>query len=90
MARRSISSLHALIADTIAAADHSYFFEDYSKQATAVLRAIKDQGFALVPTEPSEEMIEAGIQAIASGKVRPADHVRYIYTDMLRKVTKGK
>jgi ABC-type hemin transport system substrate-binding protein len=83
-------SLHTLIAEAIQQADKSYFFEDYSVQASAVLDVLKQQGIALMPTEPSEEMIQAGINAIGSGKVRPADHVRYIYIDMIKEGAKQK
>lgn len=73
-----------MIAEAIKQADTSYFFEDYSRQAQAVLKTLKSQGYTLVPCEPTEEMITAGVNAIGSGKIRPSDHVRYVYGDMIR------
>jgi hypothetical protein len=72
-----------IIADAIQAADKSYFFEDYNKQAFQVLQALTQAGYALVPKTPSDAMIEAGVQAVRSGKIRPQDHVRYVYIDMV-------
>lgn len=76
------------IAHAIKAADSSYFFEDYSKQATAVLNALRKAGCAVVPIKPDEGMIEAGSNAILSGRVRPNDHVRTVYEVMVQSAGK--
>ncbi len=90
MSKRKQKSPKHVIAHAIKRADSSYFFEDYTKQAAAVLQALKQEGYALVPTDPSEEMIGAGVNAIGSGKIRPEDHVRYVYTDMIKEGAKQK
>ncbi len=84
MNKKKQQSLTSLIAVTLREADTSYFFEDYTKQANAVLQALKSQGIMFVPLEATEEMIQAGVSAIGSGKIRPEDHVRYVYTDMVK------
>lgn len=71
------------IAKAIRKADNRYFMEDYSKQADAVLAALKVAGFAVVPKEPTERMCEAGINAIEAGRIRPEEHVASIYRGMV-------
>lgn len=72
------------IAHAIRAADSSYFFEDYTKQAMAVIRALQKAGLGVVPLRADEGMIEAGSQAVLSGRVKPSDHVRTVYEAMVR------
>jgi len=76
-------TLHSIIASAIQDADKKYFFEDYAVQSKAVLAAIKKSGFVIVPATPSEEMIEAGTKAIATGHVKPTEHVKNVYQTML-------
>ncbi|TAE84307.1 MAG: hypothetical protein EAY76_00225 [Alphaproteobacteria bacterium] len=84
MNQSSPPSIQKIIAKAIQEADKSYFFEDYSKQANAVMQALKAANLTFMPTQPTERMIQAGIAAIGSGKIRPEDHVRYIFTDMIK------
>ncbi len=53
-------SVMLLIADTIQKADKSYLFEDYTKQALAVVQALKSEGYIVVPRKATEAMLEAG------------------------------
>lgn len=76
-------SIEDEIAEAIQKADKSYFFEDYNKQAKAVIRALHKAGYAVVPKTPSETMVEAGKNAVTSGRVRPADFVKTIYELMV-------
>jgi TRAP-type C4-dicarboxylate transport system substrate-binding protein len=75
------------LADTIAQAIHKadtrYFFEDYTKQADAVLKALKQAGFVVVPLEPSPEAIQAGKDALKYGAQRPGDMLKTLYQAML-------
>ncbi len=82
-------SINYIIAKAIKKADKSYFFENYTKQAKSVLRALKKEGYAIVPLSPTEEMEEAGIDAIMSGKIKPKMHVRQIYEAMAEHAHKG-
>lgn len=83
-------SLKKMIARAIKRSDKSYFFEDYSKQADAVMRMLQAEGFAVVPLTPNDAMIDAGVEAIGSGKIRPEDHVRFVYSDMIAAGKKQK
>lgn len=83
-------SLRNDIARAIQNADKSYFFEDYSKQAQAVLRALERNGYAIVPKDPTEDMLKAGSEAILPGKVKPEELARYVYTSMARAAGKKK
>lgn len=70
------------IASTIQKADSSYFFENYTKQANAVIKMLESKGYVIIPKKPTEEMIAAGENGIRSGKVRPAEHVQHVFTAM--------
>ncbi len=83
-------SLKKLIARAIKKADRSYVFEDYGKQADAVIAMLRAEGIALVPMKPNDAMVDAGVQAIGTGKIRPEDHVRFVYTDMIKEGAKQK
>ncbi len=71
-----------IIAKAIRAADTSYFREDYTKQARAVLAALKKEGYALLPTTASPDMAKAGVDAFPAGKVRPEDLTARLYAAM--------
>lgn len=77
------SELETLIAKSIKRADNTYFFENYNKQAKAVVKALDREGYKVVPKMASEQQIEAGKAAISSGRVRPADLVHTIYAIMV-------
>ncbi len=77
-------SLHSEIARAIQNADNSYFFENYSKQAKAVLRTLEQEGYIIIPKDPTEDMIKAGADAILPGKVRPDVLVRHVFSSMMK------
>jgi hypothetical protein len=68
------------IATTIRQADTRYFFEDYTKQAEAVLRMLAQEGYVLVPGKPSEEIIEYAKDNMPYGRHRPEDMLRALYS----------
>lgn len=72
-----------LIAQAIKAADSSYFFEDYTKQAAAVKRVLAANGYAVVPISPTHDMIQAGVDAVIVGRTHPTDLTQNIYHAML-------
>jgi len=76
--------LRSLIAKTIKDADSSYFWEDYSKQAAAVINAISAAGYVLVPYDPSLKMLQSGVNAVMIGKTQPHELARQIYNAMIR------
>ncbi len=83
-------SVHRDIAIAIQNADTSYFFEDYSKQAAAVVKVLASKGYCVLPKEPTEPMIQAGTEAILPGKVHPEEHVKYVYSAMLKAALRKK
>ncbi len=72
------------IAKAIKKADKSYFWEDYNKQANAVMDCLKKSGYTLVPSKATEDQIEAGVNSIHSGRVRPHELVAWIYEGMVK------
>ena len=72
-----------LIAKAIEKADKSYFFENYTEQAASVLEELKKAGFVILPLEPNEEMINAGVASIFYGRNKPSAIVKEIYTTMV-------
>jgi hypothetical protein len=77
------AKLISLIADNIKKADDSYFFENYTKQARAVLRALDREGYVLLPKKPTKDMLRAGVLAISIGNIDASKLARDIYNDML-------
>lgn len=73
-----------LVAKTIKEADSSYFFEDYTKQAIAVINTISNAGYTLVPKDPSLKMIQAGVNAVMIGKTQPHELAKQIYSAMIK------
>lgn len=84
------ASLKKLIAKTIRKADKRYFFEDYSDQASAVIAALKQEGFVVVPREASEEMCEFAAQNMATGRMKPEQHVGQVYKVMIEFASRKK
>jgi hypothetical protein len=72
-----------LIAKSIKAADNSYFWENYIKQAESVLKALNTSGFAIVPKEPRTMMVQAGVHAVIIGKTKPHELASQIYKAMV-------
>lgn len=78
--RRLTQTVAAAIRD----ADKRYFFEDYTTQAEAVFRALREAGFAVVPAEPTTEMLDAAKNALRFGQQRPGDLVKTVWTSMVQ------
>ena len=79
-------SIEKTIAQAIRKADKSYFWENYTKQARSVLKALEKAGYVVAPITPSKEMVKAGSDAIIGGKVKPSTHVTDIYQVMISAV----
>lgn len=74
-----MADLPTLIAKAIRAADTSYFSEDYSKQAAAVLRAIDGAGYEFVPKEASDKFTQFAMENMPFGRMKPDDFVKEFY-----------
>lgn len=77
------------IAKIIRGADYRYFWENYSKQADAVLEWMDEEGYLLVPKEPSKAMLDAGIEAIQYGRLNKYEVVRALYIAMVTEPPQG-
>lgn len=77
-------SPQTIIENAIAKADSSYFFENYTKQAQAVLAALQKEGYALVPSELSDEIWKKGAEQMKTGRLKPEEHVKDVYQTVLR------
>lgn len=73
-----------VIQDAIAAADTSYFNENYTKQAQAVLAALEKAGYKIVPSEFSEDVWKKVADQMRTGRVKPEEHVKDVYQTLLR------
>ncbi|MDX1917397.1 MAG: hypothetical protein SFT68_05390 [Rickettsiaceae bacterium] len=76
-------SIIQIIAKAIKKEDRTYFFEDYTKQARAVLSALDEHDYILAPIKPSEEMIKAGVLAIKLGDIDAKKLAFDIYSKMM-------
>lgn len=88
--RRNSGTLGDRIARAIRRADNSYFFENYSKQADAVLDAISEAGFVLIHKEPTKQMIEAAGEALSYGVQSKNEMLREMYRVMIEQSLKQK
>ena len=74
-----MSDLNTLIAKSIKSADTSWFSEDYSKQAQAVLAELRRTGWHLCPKEAPDALVEFAIDNIPFGRMKPEDMVKEMY-----------
>ncbi|MDX2103468.1 MAG: hypothetical protein EAZ99_10860 [Alphaproteobacteria bacterium] len=72
-----------LIARAIKKADTRYFWEDYSKQADAVVQALAEQGLRIVPASPTAEMTRSAKEALQYGIQHKQDLVATIWRVMV-------
>ncbi len=77
-------SLEKQIAVAIKKADSSYFFEDYSKQAKAVLDCVKKEGYQIIPAELEDGLYKKISDQMRTGKMTPEEHIRDVYQTMFR------
>lgn len=76
-------TLTGIIGRAIRDADRSIFNEDYNKQAQAVLKELKNQGYEIVPLEPSEQLVAYAEQNMPTGRMAPAQFLRELYKVMV-------
>lgn len=80
--------LRPIIAEAIQKADSSYFFENYEKQADAVIKSLIEKGFVITPIDPTDQMLEAGKEAIFYGRNNPVALAKAIFIHMLKACAK--
>lgn len=78
--------LEDLIAKAIKDADKSFFNEDYTKQARAVMAALKKAGYEVAPVKPPEGLVEWAKDNIPFGRLRPAELITQMYSMMVENV----
>jgi hypothetical protein len=81
-------NLRKQIAAAIAEADSSYFFEDYNKQASAVLKVLEHSGYRYMPAEIDEAFFKEVADAMKMGKMTPEAHVKDVYFTIIRLLEK--
>ncbi|MBN8544054.1 MAG: hypothetical protein J0M34_07310 [Alphaproteobacteria bacterium] len=80
----SMNKLRSKIASAIQAADSSYFNENYTKQADAVLKAIANEGFVLLPKELAPELWKQVSDNMRTGRLKPEEHVKDVFETVIR------
>lgn len=79
-----------VIAEAIKKADTSYFFENYTKQAAAVVAALKQHGYVVVPYYPTVDMVKAAMDELQYGQNKFTNVVMPIYLAMVKAAPKPK
>lgn len=77
------AALQIKIAKAIDRADKNFFNENYTNQAEAVLALLSKEGLVIVPEEPDQRIVEAGIEALKTGRYRPNDVVSHLYKQLI-------
>ncbi len=68
-----------IIGFAIRNADRSLFNEDYNEQAQAVMKALKEEGYEIVPVEPSETLVTYALENMPTGRMAPEEFARNLY-----------
>ena len=76
--------IQTVIQDAIAKADSSYFFENYTKQAKAVLDALEREGYKVMPADFPDDLWKKAADQMKTGRVRPEEHVKNVYQTVLK------
>ena len=72
------------IASAIMKADASYFNEDYTKQAQAVMAAIDKSGYVLTQKDFPKDIWQQVADKMRTGQMKPDDHVKNVYETLLK------
>ncbi len=80
----SKAKIQTVIQNAIAKADSSYFNENYTKQAQAVIAAVEAAGFAFVPTAIAADTWLKAADQMRTGRLKPEEHVKDVYETVLR------
>ena len=80
----SKAKIQTIVENAISKADSSYFFEDYTKQAKAVLKALESNGFTVLPTKLDDDVYLQVSKEMRTGRVKPEEHVKDVFQTTLR------
>lgn len=80
----SKQSLQSVIENAIAKADSSYFFENYTKQAQAVIKAIEAAGYTVIPAKFAEDTWQKAADQMKTGRLKPDAHVKDVWETVMR------
>ncbi len=83
-------SAQEVISEAIKEADNSYFFENYTKQAAAVIAELRKHGYVIVPYYPTVEMVKAAMDELQYGQNRFTNVVMPMYLAMMKAAPKSK
>lgn len=78
------AKLQSTIENAISKADSSYFFEDYTKQARAVIAALEAAGFAVITKNIPDDIWAQVANEMRTGRVKPEEHVKDVFNVALR------
>ena len=78
------AKLQTTIENAISKADSSYFHEDYTKQAKAVLAALDSAGFVVINKELPDDLCKKIADEMKTGRVSPTEHVKDVFQVALR------
>ena len=76
--------LQTTIENAIAKADSSYFFENYTKQAQAVIKAVEAAGYSFIPNDIAESTWTQVADEMRTGRLKPEEHVKDVYQTLTR------
>lgn len=82
----SKAKLQSALEAAISAADDSFFFENYPKQAKAAIAAIERAGFTLIPAEIPVDTWEKAANQMKTGRLKPHEHVKDVFEVVLKMV----
>jgi len=74
-----MADLTTLIAKAIRESDKSWFNEDYTKQALAVLGDLRSSGWEVCPKEAPEALVNFAVENLPFGRMKPEDLIRELY-----------
>ncbi len=77
-------SITSLIAAAIQKADSSYFNEDYTKQAKAVLAALEKAGYTVMRKDLPDDTWQKAADRMKTGRLRPDEHVKNVFETVLK------
>jgi hypothetical protein len=72
-----------VVAQAIKKVDKTYFFENYTNQALSVMKALAENGYWVVPVNPTPKMLEAGRDSLRFGVQKSGDSLAGIYKKMI-------
>lgn len=67
-----------IITDAIQKADSSYFFENYTKQAQAVMAALDRAGYQIIPKTLPDDLAKEVAKNLPTGRMKPEEHVQRV------------